>query len=200
VLALVVPNGAFGTDIRPIWSTAAIPRSAFSSPSGNIGSPRVTIGLTTAVDGTYHIAVTTGRSDVSYIHNVTVTNDPGSVAIAASNISGTLIQIGTPVASIVDHYTKPRGAFAVNLQERSSCWRRRDHGGNASVTMANPTSTSFDGGGFGQGASGGADGGMTAKFTVAGRWNLQTAVTTGGSGVSYTLMLSAPPQPQTFRR
>ena len=29
-----------GTDIRPIWSTGAIPRSAFSSPSGKICSPR----------------------------------------------------------------------------------------------------------------------------------------------------------------
>ena len=147
----------------------------------------VKVAVTAAIDGTYYVAVTTGGSGVSYTLAVTLTNDAGSLPIPANNIPGTPIQIGSPVASIIDQNTKPRDVFAVDLQRGQVISFVVTTAGNASVTVANPKSTSFDGGGFTQATAASANGGVTAKLTVPADGTYYVAVSTGSSGVSYTL-------------
>jgi hypothetical protein len=152
-----------------------------------------TAPLTISVDGTYYVAVTTNQSGLSYTLNATVVSDASPVAIPAGDIPGTPIQINTPVTSLIDVNIKPRDVFAVDLQTGQAVSFDVNTKGNATIEVATPKSTSFDGGGYTRATIVGANGGTTARLNVAESGIYYVAITTGQSGLSYSLKITISP-------
>jgi hypothetical protein len=165
-------------------------RSAISAGSGGGGE---TLKLNIASDGTYFVAVTTAGSGVSYKLTIAQVSDASPVAIPASDIPGTPIQLGTPVTSIIDLNNKPRDVYAIDLHTGQTVSFSVSTPGNSTIDVANPKSTSFGGGSYTRATTAGSGGGgETVRLDVSTDGTYYVAVTTAGSGVSYTLTVSTP--------